>query len=161
MVTDRVEFQEQNYAPRIVSQPSPWSQWPAVPQCDPDPDWDAGEPHGNWVQFSVVVSDPNVDQVLNQRILINGDARRTNLPVKIPTTGERERTSLDYCLPVEYFDQPCNHVVVLIADDFPLSGDIGLEPQETETYARGDWYILGPSGQSPASCAFFDAGTLP
>jgi len=162
LVTDKVEYREQNYPPRITERPPPIAEFPQASQCDPDPmDGDDTEVG---VAFRVEVEDPNVDDVLRQRIIVNGQGVSNNLPVVIPPTGKTARAPLDYCIRAAVFrSHACNLVEVLVANDFTNSTNppYNLDVEDIESYDTAKWLLLGPAEDSPLGCVFLDGGLLP
>lgn len=96
-----------------------------------------------WMPFQALVSDPNIDDVLEARIFVNG---RWNIDhrVRIPKTGKAERGPLVICAARDSFEPKCNLVEVRVSRQFSFEEDPSL-PEEDGDVAVLRYWIFAES----------------
>ncbi len=155
LVTDKIEYADQDLPPRIiVLSPGPVQAFPGSNQCGTEIGGEAaidGSKGGPWVKFMVSVSDPNVDDVLDARLLINGVLDGEHSPL-IPNTETVDRGTITFCVTGARLQKPCNLVqlIVMRRDDFDFrnGGEYGINLQLTDKYALQSWVVLSEENKS-------------
>ena len=151
LVTDRPEFGEPNVPAHLTPlAPADFTRVPDRPdQAACGTSGIVTESTGDitpWMAFSVALSDQNIEDRLQARLVINGTEEiATN---SIPPTGEVERGPLVLCAKRRGFSARCNRVEILVSSDFSITN----EPYATEIpgdLARWQWWVLAPSADDP------------
>lgn len=168
LVTEKVEHEELNYAPYVrVEAPNIVSQVPAFPNCpgvSPPPIVNGEELpfKGPWMRFAVQVTDPNVDDVLMGRVIVNGVGPNP-VSATIPTTGLPEREPIEFCLDAAFLSRACNHVEFLVSSRFSDGVGFPYAPVQEGDVGRVAWIVRGLSRDAPTSSeddclSLFDGG---
>lgn len=174
LITDRIERAEENFPPYVSTEaPSIVSQVPPFPNCpgQPPPAVGSGENlppfEGPWMRFVARVSDPNIDDVLYGRVVVNRGSRPNKAsPDQIPTTGSLDRGAVEFCVDASDLNRACNHVELLVSRRFPDNHpDYPYGPEEEGDLGRAVWVVRGFGQNAPASSeedclALFD-GAVP
>lgn len=146
LVTDKVAYGEPNFPPRVAKvQPSDTAlsvRVPSRPQCGDDTDTERTD--GSWMRFSAAISDPNVDDDMDYKVLVNGALAAFGPVVR---TDRAERGTVTVCVDRASLGAPCNRV------DFLASSNFGGGSQY-DTRIEGDlgmvtWTVLGNAAQYP------------
>jgi hypothetical protein len=168
-VTDKINFSEKNVPTQLtIVRPAPFTSMPAVPdpECSdanvvPNPsDDDAAA-----LFFKVEVADQNTDGELIGRLIVNGEVNHSRAsPPKIAASGTYTRDPITICLSAKDLNRPCNHVEVLVSNDFDEGPGYPYKPSDPNDRAEVEWFVLGLAANSPdemgEGCrALFDGGT--
>ncbi len=157
LVTDKIEPNEQNFPPYVsVEAPQVVSQVPAFPNCpgvSPPPIVDGEELpfRGPWMRFVVHVSDPNIDDALTGRVIVNRANGPNPASAPIPVTGTQDRRPIEFCLDASYLGRACNHVEFLVSNRFSDGQGFPYAPEQEGDVGRVEWIVRGISRDSPAS----------
>ena len=156
LVTDKFEYDVRNVRSHIeVVLPPTFTR---VSQTD-DPECAAT----GGMLFLAVVSDPDDDDELEARVLINGSDVNT-LSRSISTPGKsNEELEVPLCVKETHLPKECNRLELLVSRGFRVGVD-RYDTRFEDDLAKVEWWILGPSGNTPGArpsdCAalFGDAG---
>lgn len=160
LVTDKVEYGEPNFPPLVVKvQPSDSTlsvRVPSSPQCGEDTD--PSRTSGLWMTFAVLVSDPNIDDGLTYRLLVNG---RQAGGGSIPRTDRAERGEFRVCATRDNLSAACNRVDFLVSRQFD-EGKLPYGTVEENDLGKVSWLVLGNAIEYPeiyqSDCDAVDGG---
>jgi hypothetical protein len=155
LVTDRTEFGEPNVPAHLKPvSPAEFTRVPIQPDsaCNSmgGPDPESPSDITPWMAFTVEVSDPNVEDVLGARLVVNGSGEADG--VTIARTDKVERGTITLCAKRREFDEPCNRVEFLVSSSFSIGG----HPYGTDIagdLVREKWWVLNAAGDDPTVTA--------
>jgi hypothetical protein len=140
LVTEHPEYREDNVPAHLVPVgPKDFIAVPSRPDiaCDTSMSLEDTTP---WMAFTVEVSDPNFEDILEARLVINGQVI-DGASRPIARTGEAKRRPLVMCAKLKELSALCNRVEILVSSGFYFRGVY-------ETDVDGDlavwrWWVLG------------------
>ena len=132
LVTDKVEYDAPNSPAQVfITKPvGPLARVPPFPDCT------EMSPGGTikFMEFVANISDPNIEDQLVARLVINRQEVRRG-GGDVPLTGKVDRGPFRFCVDQTSLLEPCTLVEVLVSRDFSedppygvrLSGDLGRD----------------------------------
>jgi hypothetical protein len=157
LVTDKVEYGAPNVRAEvlIVTPVGPLARVPPLNECEQTSPGSTKK----FMKFVVNISDPNIEDELTARLVVNYASIDSGGGRDVPPNGKEERKPIELCIDHELLKEGCNYVEVLVSrrfsEDRPygvaLPGDLGQD------------HILvgGSSGeqpQAPMSDCYIDGG---
>jgi hypothetical protein len=153
LVTSTVDYNTPNTPPQLMKVGNPGFR--SVPTT-PEPTCAVNGSEGTtpWLRFAVTVRDPDADDDLFGRVIINGVHAYTST---VKGTGNVMREPFEYCATKDELYQKCLHVEILVTRNFSEFG--GKDPYGTEDpldVGYAEWWLVGPTDDFPevsvASC---------
>lgn len=170
LVTDHPEYGEPIVPSNLVPlAPAGFTRVPSVAdeECtnpSSTPVTDRTRDLAEWMAFEVEVSDANVEDSLDARLVVNG---REVSASEIPQTGEAYRGRLRICAKLrDLSSAACNRVEMLVSTGFHVVG-APYATRQPGDLARWEWWVMGPSEAYPevkaSDCTMqdSDAGAAP
>lgn len=158
LVTNKVEYGEPNFPAQVVAEEPPTSSLPRVPDDPECGDTTTERDDGDWMRFRFSVSDPNVEDPLLWRIIVNGDYF-TGGEFLVP--GTVARGTVDLCVTEDILRNACNLVEVLVTRRFSEEG-FPYRTADPDDVGRISWLVLGRSSlflqASALDCTAADGG---
>lgn len=148
LVTDKPEFGEINVPAQLsISSPTTFARAPDGndPRCG----------QGRAMAFEVKVLDANVTDSLEARLFINGQRSGESA---VQTTGQIERGTLQMCPRLSELSARCNHVELVVSQEFLGSGPYGVK-DETDI-GKAEWWVLARAEDNPMASATDCVGLL-
>lgn len=159
LVTNEVDYEAPNNPP-MVGRVSPNPFWQLLAMGNPD--CATSNPAEQFEQFVASISDVDVDQRLEARLIVNRGGAEFEYIEPVPDRRS-QRADLKICVDQGRFQLPCNHVELIVTGGFsPDNPPYNLEVEDD--YGKLEWLVVGsPTGRpdaKPSDCAalFRDAG---
>jgi hypothetical protein len=108
---------------------------------------DCTDASNGWLNFSVSVRDPDVEDELVARVIINGELVKSG---RVGGVGV-QRDDFDYCALLDDLSKPCVHVEILVSSDFSDPGGLEDARGTSDPLDLGyvDWWLVGPTKDYP------------
>lgn len=151
LVTDQAEFGEPNIPSTLEPlQPTSLARVPPDPneECFPSSERiDDRTPADltDWMVFAVKVTDANIEDQLEARLVVNGQDVNAK---EIAKTGKAYRGELRLCAKLRTLSEACNRVEMLVSSDFHVEGRPYRTRQEGDL-ARWEWSVFGLASDFP------------
>jgi hypothetical protein len=146
LVTNKIEYDETNYPPYVMPiSPDNFTRVPGTPDKRACGDYPMPDDNTPWMAFIVNVSDPNIEDDLEARLVVNGSRADDKV---VPRTGRIDRAPLVLCAKLRDLTANCNRVEVVVTSHFSFQGaPYATQIPDDRGYWR--WWVLANAGESP------------